>query len=105
MKVNRKQIKPMCKMPRKMKKYYRNKFVDMLKEYDEILIAGEALSHCVANTIRDTAKEFSDDQVKKFVLLENATSCVTGCEKFVDDFVNEMVTRGLRISQTTKFFK
>lgn len=70
----------------------------------KILIAGEALSHCVANTIRDVANEFSTDEVKKFVLLEDACSNVTGFEKMGQDFINDMVAKGMQISTTEKFF-
>jgi nicotinamidase/pyrazinamidase len=81
-----------------------SKLVDTLKDYDDILIAGEALSHCVANTIRDIADEFSVDQVKKFVLLQDASSNVTSFEKQGEDFVNEMVAKGMKLSSTTAFF-
>lgn len=80
------------------------KLIDTLKKYDKILICGEALSHCVANTIRDVADEFDEEQVKKFVLLEDASSNVAGCEKMGEDFVNEMVGKGMELSKTDKFF-
>lgn len=82
-----------------------DRLIKTLKTYDVILITGEALSHCVANTVRDIAAEFSDDQVKKFVLLEDAASNVGGFEKMGEDFVNEMVKRGMGIAKTTTFFK
>ena len=82
-----------------------DRFVNTLKKYDKILISGEALSHCVCNTVRDTAAEFSDEQVKKFVLLEDASSNVGGCEKLGENFVNAMVAKGMQISRTDKFFK
>ena len=81
------------------------RLIDTLKEYDTILIAGEALSHCVANTIKDVADEFNLDQVKKFVLLEDASSSVSGFEQQGQDFVNEMTVKGMQLSTTDKFFK
>jgi nicotinamidase-related amidase len=80
-------------------------FINILKKYDDILIAGEALSHCVANTIRDVASEFSEDQIKKFVLLEDASSNVSGFEQLGIDFVKEMVAKGMRLAKTDTFFK
>ena len=62
------------------------------------------MSHCVANTIRDIASNFSDDQIKRFVLLEDATSSVQGFEKMGEDFINEMVNRGMRLAKTTTCF-
>lgn len=70
----------------------------------KILLAGEALSHCVANTVRDIAKELDPAQVRNLVLLEDACSPVPGFEKLGDDFINDMVNLGMQISTTDKFF-
>lgn len=78
-------------------------FIRKLEEADMIGIAGEALSHCVANTIRDIADEFGDDKVSKLVLLEDATSSVQGFEDKALDFVKEMKARNMQISRTTDF--
>jgi len=77
--------------------------IKTLVEADEILITGEALSHCVANTIRDIADNFGDDNIKKFVLLEDTSSNVPGFEKMGQDFVREMVGRGMRLTKTTSW--
>jgi nicotinamidase/pyrazinamidase len=74
--------------------------IDMLTEADEILITGEALSHCVANSIRDVAAEFGDAQVSKFTLLEDTSSNVTTFEKLGQDFVKDMVKKGMKITNT-----
>ena len=71
---------------------------------DDILIAGEALSHCVATTIRQVAAEFTPDQIKKFVLLEDACSNVPGFEKYGEEFVVEMKAKGMRTSTTKQYF-
>jgi len=78
--------------------------INLLKEYDIILGAGEALSHCFANTMRDVFEKFSVDQVKKFVLLKDATSSVFGCEQMGNDFINEFTTKGMQVATTTSFF-
>ena len=77
------------------------RLIDTLKEADIIYIAGEALSHCVANTIRDIANNFGEDNIKKFILLEDCSSSVPGFEKFGDDFVTEMTKRGMKTSKST----
>jgi nicotinamidase/pyrazinamidase len=69
-----------------------------------ILIGGLALNFCVANTIIDTANNISADAVKKFVLLEDATSPVKGFEHLTDSFLTEMKSRGMQISDTKNFF-
>jgi nicotinamidase-related amidase len=81
------------------------KLVRTLQQYDTILISGEALSHCVASTVQDIAAEFSPDQVKKFVLLEDASSSVTGFEAQGKQFVDDMVKKGMQIAKTDTFFK
>lgn len=78
-------------------------FIDMLVDADEILITGEALSHCVANTVTDVANNFGDDNIKKLVLLEDTTSNVPGFEKLGTDFVVNMTKRGMRVIKTTDY--
>lgn len=70
----------------------------------KILIAGQALSHCVANTVRDIAKELDPAQVKNIVLLEDACSNVSTFEKMGQDFITELVALGMQVSTTEKFF-
>jgi len=74
--------------------------IDALNEAEEIVITGEALSHCVANTIRDIATQFGVDQVQKFTLLEDTSSNVTTFEKMGQDFVKEMLAKGMKITTT-----
>ena len=84
------------------------KLIQTLQEADYILIAGEALSHCVANTIRDIADNFGDDNIKKMVLLWDCTSSVIS--PFVDfpaiseQFIKDMCARGMQVSDTKSFF-
>ena len=82
------------------------RFVQQVMEADEILLSGEALSHCLANTVRDLANEFrasGDDLIKKCILLEDATSSVPGLEQLGTDFVAEMKVRGMRVTTTVDY--
>lgn len=81
--------------------------IKTLQEADVIFIAGEALSHCVANTVRDIANNFGEENIKKFVLLTDATSPVLapGIEHFGPEFIREMTARGMQLSTTVDFFK
>ncbi len=75
-----------------------------LMRADLIAVAGEAGSHCLANTVRDIANNFGDDRlVSKIVLLTDATSPVTGFDSFQDDFLREMTGRGMKMATTTDF--
>jgi nicotinamidase-related amidase len=47
-------------------------FIRTLEESDFVAIAGEAGSHCLANTVRDIADAAGDDFVSKMVLLQDA---------------------------------
>jgi len=73
------------------------RFIETLAQADEILIAGEALSHCVANTVRDIAGNFGDENIRKLVLLEDCSSPVAGFEGLGQQFVAEMTARGMRV--------
>lgn len=86
-------------------------FIQQLQTADIILVAGEASSHCVANSVRDIINEFGVDQAKKFVLLEDAMSPVgdlpgsTMFKDMHDSFFAEMKKLGVQFSKTTTFFK
>lgn len=80
------------------------RLIQTLEDADIILLAGEALSHCVANTVRDIASNFSDPKyVEKIHLLRDATGNVGTFEKFGDDFLAEMQPKGMKITTTEEF--
>lgn len=79
------------------------RLIQLLQEADVIGITGQALSHCVANTVRDIANNFGDENIRKLMLIEDTTSNVTGFEKLGQDFVSEMTTRGMQVTTSEKF--
>lgn len=79
--------------------------IQTLMEADLIAIAGEAGSHCLANTVRDIANNFDDDSIQKLVLLLDATSPVPGFEQLQKDFILEMTNRGMQTSTTEEFMR
>jgi nicotinamidase/pyrazinamidase len=83
------------------------RLIETLKECDDLLIAGEALDFCVANSITDIGDAFGDENIKKFVLLEDLTSCVNapGLEHLGSDFIKKMTARGMRVSNSVDFLK
>ncbi len=77
-------------------------FIDTIENADMVLWGGEARSHCLANTFRDTIEGFSNpDHIKKMVLLTDATSDVPSFEALGEAFVREMTAKGMRTSKTT----
>lgn len=79
------------------------RLIRTLEQADLIVIAGEALSHCVANTVRDIANNFGEANIKKMVLLTDCTSSVTGFEKLGDDFITELSARGMQLAKSVDF--
>ncbi len=80
------------------------RLIRTLENADLVLIAGEARTHCLANTVRDIANNFGDDSfVSKLVLLTDASSDIPGFEAHAKTFMNEMVGRGMQVSTTTDF--
>lgn len=77
--------------------------IDDLEKYDEILIAGEALSHCVANTVTDIADHISEDAVKKFRMMGDGSSNVPGFEELGSDFILAMESKGMETIKTTDY--
>ncbi len=78
--------------------------VTTLEEADTTLWSGEALSHCLANSARDVAANFSDPRfIQSMVLLTDASSSVTGFENFGTDFVDELVKKGMQTATCADF--
>lgn len=78
----------------------------LASEADLVAIAGEASSHCVANTVRDITKNFPDPKyAEKLVLLTDAMSPVGPYKKLADDFFDEMKAKGVTLSTTDDFLK
>jgi len=77
--------------------------IKTLQNADIIAFSGQALSHCVANTLRDIANNFGEENIKKMVLLEDTTSSVQGFEYMGDDFIKEMKLRGMKTCRAKDF--
>lgn len=78
--------------------------IHTLEEADTILLAGEALSHCLANTVTDISTHFSDPRyVQKMVLLTDASSNVTGFDHFGSDFLRNLTAKGMKTTTTQDF--
>ncbi|MBF0118832.1 MAG: hypothetical protein HQK79_08345 [Desulfobacterales bacterium] len=81
------------------------RLIETLENADIVVLCGEASSHCVANTVMDIANKFGEENIKKMVLLEDATSPVPGFENLSSDFIQKMKGRGMKISNTRDFLK
>ena len=75
-------------------------------EVSEVIIAGEALSHCVASTVTDLVNNLSKpENIQKFVLLEDCCSNVTGFENLGDTFIKNMKDLGMKITTSVDYLK
>jgi nicotinamidase/pyrazinamidase len=80
--------------------------IKTLMDADEIIIAGEALSHCLKSTVEDIANNFGDDSyVAKMNLLTDCSSSVTGFDQNGKDFIAKMVSRGMKMTTSIDYLK
>lgn len=81
--------------------------LETLKDCDVLLIAGEALSHCVKSTVTDIADNIGAEHVRKFVLLTDCSSPVPAVPNGPDfpaaarAFVADMRARGMQVATST----
>lgn len=80
------------------------RLIQTLEEADIIAFTGEALSHCVASTVRGIAASFSDPKyIEKLVLLTDASSNVPGFDFLGDAFLKDLKALGMKTSTTVEF--
>lgn len=78
-------------------------FIQTLANADVILLAGEASSHCVFNSLRDIVTEFNDPaQTKKIKFMEDCSSPVKGFEVQHNELLAFCDAHGIeRVKSTT----
>ena len=77
--------------------------VSSIEKATTVYVVGQALSHCVANTVRDLANNFRDQSlVSRICLLTDCSSPVTGFEDKAKEFLAEMTQRGMRTAKSTE---
>lgn len=69
-----------------------------------VIVAGEALSHCVASSVRSLLRHLGTDFARKLVLLEDCSSPVPGFETQAEDFIAEIRQLGAGICSSTALF-
>ena len=77
--------------------------LEILLKADEVGVLGEALSHCVANTMLDITEHMTKEEVGKFTLIEDCCSNVAGFEKLGDKFKATMTDRGMKFSNSYNY--
>ncbi len=72
--------------------------VAALMSVDRVYVAGEASSHCVANTVRDLVA--AGVPAGRLCLLTDACSPVPGFSAYAETFVRELLERGMTLATT-----
>lgn len=79
------------------------RLIDTLETADLVALSGQALSHCVANTVRDIVNNFGAENISKLVLIEDTSSSVPGFEQFGEQFLQDMKACGVQTAKSTEF--
>lgn len=86
------------------KNYINIDFLNNLETYDKIVIAGEAKSHCVLETIKQILEHFAGrpEITRKIYILSDCMSSIPGFEQATEDTFNNFVSvYGVNIVKST----
>ncbi|MCQ8117931.1 isochorismatase family protein [Methylomonas rosea] len=76
--------------------------LEMLARSDRLLIAGQASSHCVKETINDILQFGAAGLKHKLVILTDCMSPVSGFEAAVEQFFTELRAQGIRLATSAE---
>ncbi|MBU0646853.1 hypothetical protein KKC67_01480 [Patescibacteria group bacterium] len=84
-------------------------FLAMLSEADMVVIAGEALSHCVKETVTQIADNIGVEHIEKFRILTDCSSSVSAVPggpdfpTIAEKWLKKMEARGMTLITSTNF--
>ncbi|MBD9359738.1 isochorismatase family protein [Methylomonas fluvii] len=76
--------------------------LEMLAQSDRLLIAGQASSHCVKETISDILQFGAAELKRKLVILTDCMSPVSGFEAAVEQFFTELRAQDIRLATSAE---
>mmetsp|Transcript_242 Transcript_242/g.376 ORF Transcript_242/g.376 Transcript_242/m.376 type:complete len:317 (+) Transcript_242:75-1025(+) len=79
---------------------FQKNILENLMTSDRILIAGQALSHCVNYTVRDIVDHIPNDQRHKILLLSDCASSVPSFETASEDILKFLKDSGVHICRS-----
>ncbi len=84
--------------------------LDVLQQADVIIVAGEALSHCVKETVTQIAENIGEEHIKKFFILEDCSSpvpAIPGVDfpAIAKQWLQEMEQRGVKITTSVEILQ
>lgn len=62
----------------------------------QVIVCGQAMSHCVNYTVRDILENMTDPT--KLVILQDGMSPVRSCEDMAEEFIQFVIGKGVRLS-------
>jgi len=86
-------------VPNQQSTQLNQKLIKDLEKFQNVYFAGEAESHCVANTLKQAMDE-APGLADKFVILEDAMSVVPGFENLGDQIYDEARKNNIRFNTT-----
>jgi nicotinamidase/pyrazinamidase len=83
---------------------FNESLLSQLKRSDRILVAGQALSHCVNYTVRDIVDHCTPEERSKITLIVDCCSSVPGFKDSSDEFLNYLKKNGVSICKANDVF-
>jgi nicotinamidase-related amidase len=79
--------------------------LNAIEKFDRIVIAGEAASHCVAESCRQILEYFQGrpEVIQKIFILQDCTSAVVNCEQMAKDALANFAAQGVQLVDSTGF--
>lgn len=74
-----------------------------LGQSDQIVVAGQASSHCVRHTVQDLLRYGGADMAQKLIVLRDCMSPVAGFEAATQVFFEQIQHQGVRLVESTTF--
>lgn len=78
-------------------------FLDNLAKHNLVLVGGQALSHCVGETVHQMVMAWPEEMCKKIILLRDTTSPVGGFEEIAEDLVADLQRAGVQVMTIDEF--
>ena len=78
--------------------------VDRLLRAERVLVGGEAMSHCVAATVRDLADAWPSARRAQIVVLSDGASAVQGFEADAKQFLADIADMGCTVCTCAEAF-
>ena len=79
--------------------------IETFQRCDMILVSGQALNFCVANSIVDLVNSFGKENAKKIWIVEDTTSPVPGFDQLTDNFYKFAKSNGINFITSDKVLK